>query len=295
MATTLDELIANLQKSQSNAYQPLTQEQIQQKAVNRYSSLYDQKRNDLQNEYEQNKSALNQQLAGLQQSYDKEREATAENYRKTASQTDRYSLSRGMQRSSYNNATIANIGLKGNKALGDIDAAQRTAESNIGEQKKLLEQQYIRQQNQYNQNQANDILAYIDELEAREYERGQNDTNLRNQLALQLYNYQFQREQAAQDQANWQAQFNAQYGNSGGSGNRNNTTQQTEAPYTWVDALNSLSGNGSATSTDTHSNLTAGATIYNALRAAANEAAGSVTPTGTRNYNDQTARKGSKA
>ena len=244
MATTLDELIAKLQKSQNNAYQPLTQEQIQQKAVNRYSSLYDQKRNDLQNEYEQNKSALNQQLAGLQQSYDKEREATAENYRKTASQTDRYSLSRGMQRSSYNNATI---GLKGNKALGDIDAAQRTAEANIGEQKKLLEQQYIRQQNQYNQNQANDILAYIDELEAREYERGQTDTNLRNQLALQLYNYQFQREQAAQDQANWQAQFDAQNGRRGGGssnpGNNNPpTTTPTDSGSVWDDVLSLLYG-----------------------------------------------------
>ena len=245
MATTLDELIATLQKNQGNSYQPLTSEEIQQKAVNRYSSLYDQKRNDLQNEYEQNKSALNQQLAGLQQSYDKEREATAENYRKTASQTDRYSLSRGMQRSSYNNATIANIGLKGNKALGDIDAAQRTAEGNIGEQKKLLEQQYIRQQNQYNQNQANDILAYIDELEAREYERGQNDSNLRNQLALQLYNYQFQREQAAQDQANWQAQFDAQYGRRGGGSS--STTQNTQNPATdsgsvWDDVLSLLYG-----------------------------------------------------
>ena len=247
MATTLDELIATLQKSQNNAYQPLTQEQIQQKAVNRYSSLYDQKRNDLQTEYEQNKSALNQQLAGLQKSYDKEREATAENYRKTASQTDRYSLSRGMQRSSYNNATIANIGLKGNKALGDIDAAQRTAEGNLGEPKKLLEQQYIRQQNQYNQNQANDILAYIDELEAREYERGQTDTNLRNQLALQLYNYQFQREQAAQDQANWQAQFDAQYGRRGGGSNNpghNNppTTTPTDSGSVWDDVLSLLYG-----------------------------------------------------
>ena len=248
MATTLEELIANLQKNQGNAYQPLTSEQIQQKATTRYSSLYDQKRNDLQNEYEKSKSALDQQLAGLQQSYDKERESTAENYRKTASQTDRYSLSRGMQRSSYNNATIANIGLKGNKALGDIDAAQRTAEGNIGEQKKLLDQQYARQLNQYNQNQANDILAYIDELEAREYERGQSDTNLRNQLALQLYQYQFQKEQADQDQANWQKQYDAQYGNRGGGGSvpprDDTTTPPGGIDYTLLNELLNGGNNG---------------------------------------------------
>lgn len=253
MATTLEELIANLQKNQGNSYQPLTSEQIKQKATNRYSTLYDQKRLDLENEYETSRSALDQQLAGLQQSYDKERKATAENYRQTYSQADRQALGRGMQRSSYNNAILANINLKGAEAQGDIDAAQRTAEGNIGEQQKFLAQQYAKQKNQYNASQANDIMAYIDELEAREYERTQSDAANRNNLAMQLYQYQFQKEQADQDQANWQKQYDAQYGGSasggGGSYTPPSTNNGNQSNSLW-ELLNGGSNSGSTAPTD---------------------------------------------
>lgn len=225
MATTLEDLIASLSNQQS--YTPMTADQIKQTATNRYQSLYDQKRLDAEQQYKTSDTALAQQLAGLQQSYDKQRKSTAEEYQKAASQTDRYSLNRGMQRSSYNNATIANIGIKGAEAQDDINAAQRTAEGNIEEQRALLAQQLAQQKNQLNASQASDIMAYMDELEAREYERTQNDTNLRNQLALQLYQYQFQKDQAAQEQSNWQKQFDAQYGNRGGGGSvppRDDTT-----------------------------------------------------------------------
>lgn len=216
MATTLEDLIASLSNQQS--YTPLTSDQIKQTATNRYQSLYDQKRLDAEQQYKTNDTALAQQLAGLQQSYDKQRKSTDEEYQKAASQTDRYSLNRGMQRSSYNNATIANIGIKGAEAQDDINTAQRTAEGNIAEQRALLAQQLAQQKSQLNASQANDIMAYMDELEAREYERTQNDTNLRNQLAMQLYQYQFQKDQAAQEQENWQKQFDATYKKSSGGG-----------------------------------------------------------------------------
>lgn len=212
MANSLDELITQIQKNQK-AYTPLTQQQMQQQAANRYNPVYDQKRLSAQQAFQTSDQALAQQLAGLQATYDKQREQSRENTMQTYAAADRQALGRGMQRSSYNNATLANINLKGNEALQAISDTQAAQEKNIGEQRALMSQQLSTQLAQYDAAQQAEILAYIDELEAREYDRAQNA----NQLAMQMYQYQFQKEQADREQANWQAQFNAQYGGGGAS------------------------------------------------------------------------------
>lgn len=211
MAKSLEELIAQIQKNQQ-AYTPLTQQQMQEQATNRYKAVYDQKKLTAQQTYDTSDQALAQQLAGLQATYDKQREQSRENTALTYSAADRQALSRGMQRSSYNNATLANINLKGNEELQSISDTQAAQEKNIGEQRTLLAQQLANQLAQYDEAQQAEILAYMDELSAREYDRAQNA----NQLAMQLYEYQFQQEQAAQEQANWEKQYNAQYGGSSG-------------------------------------------------------------------------------
>lgn len=226
MAESLEKLIAKLQKNES-AYAPLTQQQMKEQASNRYDAVYDQKRLSAQQAYDTSDQALAQQLAGLQATYDKQREQSRENTALTYSAADRQALSRGMQRSSYNNATLANINLKGNEALQAISDTQAAQEKNIGEQRSLMAQQYAAQLAQYDAAQQAEILAYIDELEAREYDRAQNS----NQLAMQLYQLQFQKEQADREQANWQAQFNAQYGGGGGSsGGRRSSYPSSTTP-----------------------------------------------------------------
>lgn len=57
----------------------------------------------------------------LQNSYGYKKENATESYNQAYSQADRQALSRGMQRSSYNNQTLANINQQRNKALMDID------------------------------------------------------------------------------------------------------------------------------------------------------------------------------
>lgn len=211
MASSLEELIATIQKNQS-AFTPLTQQQMQEQATNRYKSTYDQKKLTAQQAYETNDQALAQQLAALQSSYNKQKAETAENTKQTYAAADRQALGRGMQRSSYNNATLANINLKGEKALNQLGEAQLAQEKNIGDQRSLYAQQLSTQLAQYDASMQADILAYMDELEAREYDRAQTA----NQLAMQLYQYQFQKEQADQEQANW----NAQYGGRSSGGSR---------------------------------------------------------------------------
>lgn len=217
MASALEELITKLNQN-SNTYTPLTEEQMKQQAENRYASVYGQKRLTAQQQYDSNDLALQQQLEGLQGTYDKQREQSLKNYNQAYSQADRHALSRGMQRSSYNNSTLANISLEGQKAQQAINDTQAQQEGNIGEQRRQLSQQLEAQLAEYDAAQQQDILAYVDELEAREYERTLANDNAKKQLAMAIYEYQHQKEREDVEDAQWQAQFNAQYGGSSGGG-----------------------------------------------------------------------------
>lgn len=215
MAKTLEELLAEYQKN--GAYTPLTQEQMQQQAAVRYDSVYGQKKLSANQAYQRNEQALTSQLAGLQSTYDKQREDTAKGFRQTYSTADRQSLRRGMQRSSYNNMLLANIDLAGQEAQQDINDAQAEREDAINEQRTLAAQQLAQQLAQYDAAQKADELAYLDELTAREYDRGVAAQGTANDLAIAIYNAQKQQEQMdyqkQQDllaQQNWQAQFDYQ-------------------------------------------------------------------------------------
>lgn len=242
MATTLDELLKKIEANNSTRYTPLTAEQIQQQANTRYSGLYGQKRLSAQQQYETSDKALEQQLAGLDDQYKKQLEQSAKNYGGAYRAADRQALGRGMQRSSYNNATLANINLKGAEAQQAIRDTQTAQAKNIGEQRALLKNQLGDTLANLDAAQQSDMLAYMDELEAREYDRMRNDQAMQNDLAMNLYQYQFQREQADQDQRNWQATFDAQYGGDGGgySGGSGGTQPPSNS---YDDFMNDMNGN----------------------------------------------------
>lgn len=186
----LDELIAKL--AENSGYTALPEEERKKQAQNRYQSAYDQNRLTAQQQHDINALALSQQLNDLQAMYDTQREQSAKNYQQTAAAADRQSLSRGMQRSSYNNATLANIGIKGNEAQQAISKNQEGSEKNIGEQKTLLTNQLAAQLAQYDKSQLADQLSYQDELESRDYDRTKSSQDTQNQLATQIYEYQLE-------------------------------------------------------------------------------------------------------
>lgn len=227
MASTLESLMAQLQGNE--VYKPLTEEEIRRQASQRYQSVYDQKRLSAQQTYENDDAALARELSGLQKSYDAQRASSAAQTRSTYSQADRHALSRGMQRSSFNEATLANIDLAGDHALRAIDQEQTDREADIGQQRTQLSTQLSQTLKQLDADQQKDELAYMDELTAREYDRSVSSRNTYNQLAMQLYEYQHQLEQEAAEQARWQAEFNAKYGDgttsrSGGGGSSKKRT-----------------------------------------------------------------------
>lgn len=222
MASILEQLLA-----QFNGYQPyqgLTEEEIARKASQRYQGVYDQKRLSARQAAEQSDAALAHELSALQATYDQQRAQSRQQTQQNYLQANRQSLSRGMQRSSFNNANLSNIHLAGAAALDALGQRQRGEEGRIGQQRAQLSQQLARQLAQYDASQQADTLAYADELENREYNRRiQSQTQWQN-LAAQLYQFQHQLEQEAQAQANWQAQFDAQHGAksrpSGGGGKK---------------------------------------------------------------------------
>ena len=229
MATTLETLISQLDSYQP--YKPLTDEEIRTQAAQRYQSVYDQKRLSAQQAYENDDAALARELSGLQKSYDAQRVSSAAQTRNTYSQADRHALSRGMQRSSFNEATLANIDLAGDNALREIDQAQTENEKEISEKRTALSAQLSQTLRQLDSDRRSDELAYADELTAREYDRSVNSQNTYRDLAMQIYEYQHQLEQEAAEQSRWQAEFNAKYGGGGGSGGgsrKRSTTAETQ-------------------------------------------------------------------
>lgn len=195
-------------------YTPKTPEQIREQAEGEYKSYYDQLALAAQQQKDQSDLALQQQREGLQDTYDRQREDSAKQYRQAYSQVDRAMLGRGMQRSSYTAQTLANLLQEGAEAQQDIGDAQAAAEGNIDAQRTQLTQQLAAQLGQYDAAKQADILARIRELEDQEYDRSQADRSQQNSLALQLYQamYQEDRDRLSDER------YNQQTGGGGSSG-----------------------------------------------------------------------------
>lgn len=190
------------------AYTPLTAEEIEAQAKQQYKSYYDQLRLSANQSADKQNLALQQQKEGLQQTYDKQREDMAEQYKQAYSQADRQALSRGMQRSSYNNQTLSNIDLEAAEAQADLYNQQATEENKISTQQTQLAAQLADQISQYDASEAADVLKRIDELEEREYDRQTTAKNNKNTLSLQIYSILNEQLQQQVENEQWLAEFN---------------------------------------------------------------------------------------
>ena len=189
MANLLEEYIAKL-TANTQAYTPLTEEEMAEKAKNKYQAVYDQNRLSAQQQYDAELLARQQALEELNAQYDLQQEQSAKNYADAQATAIRNALSRGMQRSSYIGATVGNIGIKGAEAQQAINRNREGSVKNYNEQNTLAAQQLAAQLAQYDKSQLADQLAYQDELEQREYDRSMTAADRANQLASDIYNAQ---------------------------------------------------------------------------------------------------------
>lgn len=164
-----------------------TDEQRRQQAENEYKSYYDALRLAAQQGYDSTDLKLQQQLSGLQQSYDQQRKNTADKYAKSYSQADRQMLSRGMQRSTYTSQLLAGINNEAAEAQGEIDAAQTKATNDLNDQRTQLASQLAAQMNQYTASQQSDILKRIAELEEQDRQYSLNEASMQSSLGEALY------------------------------------------------------------------------------------------------------------
>ena len=186
MAMTLDELRRQLTM---DTYTPKTDEQMREEANKQYASVYGQKKLAAQQTFDQTDLALSNQLASLDQSYAKQREAAAKATRASQSSLDRYSLQRGMQRSSFNAASQSNILAEGEKTLADINQSETVARQNIESQRAQLASQLAAQLGQYDVDYANDVQAYFNQLRQQDEASRVEADKYRNQLLMALYEY----------------------------------------------------------------------------------------------------------
>lgn len=187
MATTIEELQKKLNTS---TYTSKTDEQIQTEAQNRYKGIYEQNRLNVQQNYDTTAQALRNQLATLGTAYERQQEQAKENTAAAISAADRRSIGRGMQRSSYNAATLANLQQQGNETLADIAEDRTAAENAIAEQQTLAAQQLQEQLAKLDSGYASDVQAAIDALKEQEYERQTESEQYTNNLLMQLYEMQ---------------------------------------------------------------------------------------------------------
>ena len=191
---TVDELAALLQNS---AFQAKSDAELRKEAENMFINQRDQAKLSAQQAYDKNALALENQLAGLDAAYAKQRGNQQLATTQAKASADRQALSRGMQRSSYNNATLANLDIAGNKALAQIDQSKTDDVNKVAGQKALLQQQLQESLTGADNAFQNSVTAKLQELRDQQYQRQQQYENINNQLEFELYKLQQQAAKAA--------------------------------------------------------------------------------------------------
>ena len=250
-SSTLQTLI-EMQKGYD--YTRKTDEEIRAQATSEYQSYYDQLRLAARQRQSSQDLALAQQRAGLQSTYDRQREASARQYAQAYSQSDRQMLSRGMQRSSYNAQTLANIQRYGAEAQQDLWSEQGAAEMNIDQQRQQLASQLAEQLMQYDANQLIDIQKRMYQLEDQDYQRWADAQASKSSLTQQIYQAQYQQERDAVEDEQWERQFKENQRQF----NENLSYQKSKSSSSGGGGRSSSGGSSKASSTPAASGSTGG-------------------------------------
>ena len=186
MAMTLEELTKSLKYG---SYAPKTEAEIQRQAQAKYEEELAQSTLAAQQAYERTAQAIESRQGQLGAAYDRQSAAAREQTARTYSAADRQALSRGMQRSSYNNQTLANINLRGDETQDRIAQARREEEAALAGEKSLAAQQLAQQIAQYQKANQSQVSAYGEQLREQEYQRRMEQDKYYNQLQAMLYEY----------------------------------------------------------------------------------------------------------
>lgn len=266
-ARSIEELAAALEKFN---YTPRTEAERRAQSESLYRTQLEQALRNAQQTYAESDLALANQLIGLDTGYDRQRQSQEEAIRSAISQADRHALSRGMQRSTYNNATLANLQTKGNEALARIEENRANDRAGVEAQRAQLSRNLARAREGANADFESQVIAAMQKMADEDYQRKLAADQNNNSTQLQLYasqqaedqfnqNLALKREQMAQEQKQFEDQmwFNRQkeglgwstaadaMGNGTGTGTSGMTVgEQNRAAL--LGAMNGTGGTGAA-------------------------------------------------
>ena len=276
-ARSIEELAAALEKFN---YTPRTEAERRAQSENLYRTQLNQALRNAQQTYEESDLALANQLIGLDTGYDRQRQSQEEAIRSAISQADRHALSRGMQRSTYNNATLANLQNKGNEALARIEENRANDRADVEAQRAQLSRNLARAREGANADFQNQVLAEMQRMADEDYQRRLTADQNNNSTQLQLYasqqaedqfnrNLALKREQMAQEQKQFEDQmwFNRQKAGLGwstaadamGNGAGAGTGAMTVGEQNRAALLGALNGTGGTAGTNGTAGLLNGA------------------------------------
>ncbi|GHU83803.1 hypothetical protein FACS1894196_4240 [Clostridia bacterium] len=207
MAYTVEMLAEALQ---GPGYTPMSEEEMLRQAQARYQNAYDQKALGARQAHEVGELAYGQQMAQVAASYDGQAARMGAQTARAVSDADRRALGRGMQRSSYNLATLANAQRAGDEAMDTLGAARAQAEGNISAERTLRAAQLAQALAAARQEYDTNVGAYTDTLRAQDYARQTEAARYQNELTMALYEYARQQAQQQNQQAQWQEQQQTQ-------------------------------------------------------------------------------------
>lgn len=184
MAMNLDQLTASLYK---DVYTPRTEEQLRQEAETRFQTQYNQQKLTAQQNYAAKDLAYEQQVKQLQDSLAVGQRSIAQDTASSIASANRYMITRGMQRSSYGAANQANLALKGQQNLLELQRQYDSNAAGVASNRALLAQQLADTLAQYDIDYLNDVQSYIDEQKQLDYDRHVASQQYANELNIQLY------------------------------------------------------------------------------------------------------------
>lgn len=201
-ARSIEELAAALSKL---SYTPRTEAQRREQSESLYRNQLEQALLSAQQQYDTSDLALANQLVGLDTATARQIEAQRQNTAQAISQADRRALSRGMQRSTYNNSVLANLQLKGNEAEAQIQQNRTDTENQVAAQRALLASQLAQNQTAAQSQFQNSVIASMQQMEDQDYQRQLAADQFNSNTQLQLYQAQQTDAQRAQQQAQFEA------------------------------------------------------------------------------------------
>ena len=182
---TIDQLLAALD---SPSYKGRSEDEVRSIAENLFRNQRDSATLQAQQSYNENAAALDAQRAGINTNYDRQLREQQQALDRSVAAQDRSQIGRGMQRSSYNAATLANMRTKGNEALADIEQNRTNALGSLDSQKTQLQRQLQQNLGAAESAYQSSVASKMQELMDQDYTRRQQAIGDNNSLMIQLYN-----------------------------------------------------------------------------------------------------------